>query len=171
MSQHDAQATIDNEPFVFSRTFNGPRETVFDAWSSREAFEQWWGPKGWTLDVRSFDFRPGGRFHYLMTNKGGGEMWGLFTYRDIDPPSRLVYVSAFSDEAGNLARAPFFDGGWPLEVLNVVDFEEVDGRTTITLTSHPINATPGEMEQFHSIFASMEAGFGGTLDQLDAYLD
>jgi uncharacterized protein YndB with AHSA1/START domain len=131
---------------------------------------RWWGPKGCEITVARFEFRPGGLFVYRMGMPGGFSMRGRFEYREIDAPERLVWVNAFADEAGNLARAPFFDGKWPLEVLNRMTLEEQGTTTTLTLRGGPINATDAEWRLFESNFESMRGGFGGTFDQLDAYL-
>ena len=165
--------TLDNsaadQEFVISRTFKAPRELVFQAWADAERFAQWWGPKGFTLGVASADIRPGGEFLYSMTSAAGQEMWGKFVYHEIEAPDRLVFVNSFSNPKGEIVRAPFSDT-WPLEVFNVVTFTEKDGETTVTLRGGPINASAAELAMFAGMFDSMRGGFGGTFDQLEAYL-
>ena len=157
------------EEFVISRTFNAPRALVWKAWSEAERLAQWWGPKGCKIRVVKLEFRPGGTFHYAMQFKPGHEMWGRFIYREIAAPERIVFVNSFSDVKGGIMRAPFKDT-WPLEVLNTVTFTEQGGKTTMTLRGAPIKATAEELEAFAGMFASMQQGFGGTFDQLAAYL-
>jgi uncharacterized protein YndB with AHSA1/START domain len=96
-------------------------------------------------------------------------MWGRFVYRDIVAPERLVYISSFSDETAGLTRAPFKDT-FPLEILNMLTLHEKDGKTTLTLRGTPLNPTAEERATFIDMFASMQQGFGGTFDQLEAYL-
>jgi uncharacterized protein YndB with AHSA1/START domain len=156
--------------FVITRSFDAPRDLVWQAVSESERLAQWWGPKGFTVTVFGFEFRPGGIFHYRMENPGGFTMWGKFTYREITAPERIVFVNAFSDEAGNLTRAPFFDGRWPLEILNTLTLSERDGATTVTLRSHPIDATDDEVQTFKSNLPSMGQGFGNAFDQLEEHL-
>ena len=155
--------------FTISRTFNAPRAMVFKAWTEAERLAKWWGPAGMKLTVHTVDLKPGGRFHYCMTAANGTEMWGRFVYREISPPDKLSFVTSFSNRNGDVERAPFA-ADWPLEVLNIVTFTESGGRTTVTLTGGPINATEAELKMFGSMFDSMNKGFGGTFDQLDAYL-
>jgi len=164
-----AEAT---EEFVISRTFDAPRDLVWKAWTNAEALAKWWGPKGSTIRVIKLDFRPGGVFHYAMAFQPGHEMFGRFVYREIEAPGRLVYVNSFSDADGGITRAPFPQLGdkWPLEVLNILTLTEQDGKTTLTLRGGPINATEDERKTYVSMFDSMRQGFGGSLDQLDAYL-
>ncbi len=155
--------------FVITRTFDAPRKLVFKAFAEAEAFAQWWGPKGFAIQVSRFEFRPGGIVHYQMVHPGGHDMWGRFIYREILEPERIVWINSFSDPAGNLVRAPF-DMMVPLEILNTVTLEEQDGTTTLTLRANPINATAEERATFDDMFESMEQGYGGTWDQLAAYL-
>ncbi|MFC4809896.1 SRPBCC domain-containing protein [Paenibacillus sp. GCM10023250] len=75
----------------------------------------------------------------------------------------------FGIKSGQSVRPPF-EEDWPLEILNDVTFAEAGARTTILLKSSPLNATPEEERVFRSGFASMEEGYGGTFDQLAAYL-
>jgi uncharacterized protein YndB with AHSA1/START domain len=158
--------------FVFSRTVDAPRDLVWKAWTEADRLAQWWGPKGCTIRVAKFEFKPGGTFHYAMQFKPGHDMWGRFTYREIVAPERLVFINSFSDPEGGLTRAPFsqLNNSWPLEVLNVLTLSEEDGKTTLTLRGRPINATDEECRLYVSMFDSMRGGFGGTFDKLEAYL-
>jgi len=156
--------------FAITRSYEAPRELVWRAFAQGEALAQWWGPKGFTVTVLGFEFRPGGTFHYRMDGPNGFTMWARFDYREIVEPERIVFVNAFSDEAGSLSRAPFFDGKWPLEVLMTVTLSEQNGTTTVNLRSHPIDATDVEQATFESNIESMSQGFGNAFDQLEAYL-
>ena len=166
-------AAADAREFVLTREFDAPRELVWKAWSEPERLAQWWGPKGFAMLVAKLDFRAGGSFHYCMEAPGGGpmsgKMWGKFAYREIVAPERIVFVNSFSNAEGGLTRHPL-SATWPLEVLNVLTFAEKDGRTTLTLRGGPINATAEERATFLGAFEGMQKGFGGTLDQLAAYL-
>lgn len=171
-SSEDTSATekaTDSE-FVITRVLDVPRDLVWKAWTRAERLAQWWGPKGFKIHVARLDFRPGGVFHYSMEAGNGHTMWGKFVYCEIAAPERMVFVSSFSDEAGNITRAPFFDGGWPLEVRNTLTLIERDGTTTLTLRGGPINATEDERKTFEANFDSMRQGFRGTFDQLAEYL-
>lgn len=155
--------------FTISRTFDAPRALVWKSWSDPSSFGQWWGPKGCKLDVVKFEFRPGGLFHYGMKMPDGNIWWGRFVYRDIVKPERIVFVNSFSDASGGITRAPF-SASWPLEILNNLTFTENGGKTTLDLRGGPINPTDEERSAFENMFASMTQGFGGTFDQLDAFL-
>lgn len=164
-----AQPKPDEPAFVLTRALNAPRELVFKAFTEPERLMHWWAPKGFTMRSGTLDLRPGGVFHYCQVSPSGHEMWGKFVYREVVPPERLVYVNSFSDEQGNTVRAPF-SPTWPLEILSTVTFAEQDGKTTLTLRGVALNATEAEQTTFVEAARSLEAGWGGTLDMLEAYL-
>lgn len=161
--------TTRHDDFVVTHRFRAPRELVFRAWSEPEHLAHWWGPKGFAMQKLNLDFRPGGLFHYGMSSGNGQMMWGRFVFREITRPQRIVFVLSFSDDAGGITRAPF-NPHWPLEILNIVEFEEDATGTVLTLSGRPINASEEEVAAYAAFHASMQQGFGGTFDQLDAYL-
>jgi len=158
-----------NPKLVLTRILDAPVELVFKAWTEPERLAQWWGPKGSSITVQKFDLQPGGVFHYCMQHPNAGEMWALFTFREISPVNKLVFVSSFSDADGNIIVGPFFTT-WPLEILNILTLEETNGKTTLTLTGEPINATAEEMQAYTNMISNMEQGFAGTFERLDDYL-
>jgi uncharacterized protein YndB with AHSA1/START domain len=156
---------------VITRTLDAPRELVFRAWTEPQHLGQWWGPAGMDIEVVSFDLRPGGIFHYAMRPPNGPAMYGRMAYREIAPPERLVWVNSFADAAGNVVQSEYFKANeFPLEIFNVLTLTETDGKTTLTLQGCPINASESQVQFYQAMFPSMEKGFGGTFDQLVAYL-
>jgi len=165
-------ARAEGKELVIIRVFDAPRSLVFQAFAEAERLAQWWGPKGFAIHVSKLEFRPGGVFHYRMAGPNGHDMWGQFHYREIVEPERIVFVNTFSDPDGGLTRAPFGPSfeTYPLEVLNTVTLHEQDGKTTLALRAAPIDATAAERATFEGFLNSMRQGYGGTWDQLDAYL-
>ena len=157
------------KPFVITRTFDAPREKVWQAWSQRGRLMQWFGPRGMKMPAARLDFRPGGSFHYCLESTDGKEMWGKFVYREIEAPERIALVNSFSDEAGGLTRHPLAQA-WPLEMLSTTTFTEENGKTKITLEWSPLNPTSDEQRAFDSAHEGMKQGWNGTFDQLAAYL-
>ncbi len=105
--------------FVIVRTFNARCEMVWKAWTDRAAWSQWWQPMGTPIVVKTYDVKRGGVFHYGMNLPDGGKWWGRFAYREVEAPSRLLYVNSFSDERVGITRAPF-NPNWPLEIFTNV---------------------------------------------------
>jgi len=155
--------------FQFTRSFKAPLQLVWKAFTEAEALSHWWGPKGCKITVKKLDFRPGGIFHYCMQMPDGSSMWGRFIYVDINEPKSMTFIVSFSDEEGNITRHPMAPD-WPAEMYNHITFTETNGETTVQLNGHPVNATAEEEQVYLDGHASMQQGYGGTMDQLDEYL-
>jgi uncharacterized protein YndB with AHSA1/START domain len=138
---------------VITRVFDAPRAVVFRAWTDPRQLAQWWGPKGFSNPVCEIDARPGGAIRIDMTAPDGTVFPMGGRVREVDPPARLVFTSsAFEDARGN----PL------LENLNAVAFEDLGGKTRITLTVHVLKSSP-EVAQ---ALAGMEQGWNESLDRL-----
>ena len=156
--------------FVLSRVFDAPRDLVWKCFTDPEHMKQWWGPKGFTVIASKMDLRVGGTYLYGMKAPNGADMWGKFTYREIAPPDRMVLINSFSDENGGVTRHPG-SPSWPLELLSTFTFEQLpDGKTKFTVRWAPHKANAEEQKTFDSSRDSMTQGWGGTLEQLGAYL-
>lgn len=156
--------------FVISRTFDAPRELVWECFTNPERMMEWWGPKGVAVVHSKMDLRVGGTYLYGMKNPDGSVMWGRQVFREITPPERLVFINSFSDEHGGLSRRPMAPT-WPLEMYSIYTLEELpSGKTKFTVTWRPHNATAEEQAAFDAGHDSMRGGWGGTLDKLQAYL-
>lgn len=162
-------ANADAVVFEITRHYDRPLATVWKAWSEAEALQQWWGPKGCTIEVKRFEFRPGGFFHYAMRFADAEPMWGRFNYRVIEAQKRLVWLNSFANERCGIARAPFSQD-CPLEIENTVSFTEAGGRTTVFLRAQPFGEGPAERRFFEGLQPSLNEGYGGTFDQLGDYL-
>jgi len=155
--------------FSISREFNATPELVFKAWTEAERMGQWWGPKGFPLQVKKLDAQPQGVFHYAIELPGGQKMWGKFVYQEVTAPERLVFINSFSDEAEGQTRHPF-NPAWPMEIWNEVSFKAQNGKTLLTIQGQPHQASAEELKAFADSRDSMRDGFTGTFDQLEAYL-
>jgi PhnB protein len=160
----------DVREFVISRVFDAPRELLWKCFTEPHHLKQWWGPKGFKVIASKMDLRVGGTYHYALQAPDGPPMWGKFTYREIIPQQKLVFISSFSDEAGGTTRHPLHKD-WPLEMLSVFSFEdEPGGKTKFTVRWQPYNATPAELQTFEAGRDGMRQGWSGTMDQLATYL-
>ncbi len=165
-----ATGHVKTDDLVISRTFSAPRELLWQVWTDPLHLKHWWMPKGYGMEVASLDLRPGGVFHYAQRSPEGVTMWGRFVYDEIDEPERMVFVSSFTDAMGNIIYNPYTPI-WPLEVKTTLEFYDEGSRTRMRLSGRPINATPAEVKAFTDGHASMQAGFKGTFEQLDNYLE
>ena len=51
---------------IFSRTFQASIEKVFDAYTKKELFEQWFHPKGASIEVYHFNAVEGGEAFFAI---------------------------------------------------------------------------------------------------------
>ncbi|GBU18905.1 MULTISPECIES: SRPBCC domain-containing protein [Methylobacterium] len=156
--------------FHMERHFAAPRQRVWDAFAKPEQLAQWFGPKGSTITILSHALRPGGMIHYAMDFPGGGRVYGRSVYREVEAPSRLVWVNSFADAQAEIVRAPFFDGTFPLELLTTVVLHEDGAGTRLELTWGPLDTGEAERRTFSENTESFRQGWTGSFDQLEAFL-
>jgi uncharacterized protein YndB with AHSA1/START domain len=154
------------EPLVVAREFDAPRELVWRAWTEPEHFFRWFGRKGTKFQVKKFELTPGGMTLFSMTMPDGQEMWVRAVYREIVPRTKLVWIASPSDKDGGISSHPI----WPRERLTIVSFAENGGKTTVTVTWIPLDATEAEIAAFNASRAGATAGWSEPFDQLEAYL-
>lgn len=164
-----AKATSARTEFVFNRTFDASREDVWNAFTQPEHLKHWWGTPGSSVEIAHHELRPGGLFHYCMRFPDGRAMWARFIFREVIPPERLVWLNGFSDEHGGLTRNPWVPG-FPLETLNTVTLADQGGKTLLTITAVPFNASDEEACVFAGGINGMKMGFGGSFKVLADYL-
>src|ERR1700676_4118473 len=156
--------------FVISRVFDAPREVVWECFTKPERMKEWWGPKGSVIVASKMDLRVGGTYHGPMRDPAGRVMWAKLVCREIVAPELLVWVHSFSDEAGGLTRHPM-SPTWPLKLLTTVTLAQApENKTALTLRWSPLEATEEERKTFDAAHDGMRGGWGGSFDQLDAYL-
>jgi uncharacterized protein YndB with AHSA1/START domain len=115
---------MSGEALVIERPFKAPAQAVFDAWTSEEVMRRWFhGQRDWETPEAHVDLRLGGNVRVVMRDPvKDAEYGGGGHYTEIDPPHRLVFT--WSWDSDDPAR----------ETLIELDFEEVDGVTTVRLT-------------------------------------
>ncbi len=77
---------------VISRTIDAPRELVFEAFTEVRHLSQWWGPDGFTTTTRSFEFRAGGEWVFVMHGPDGTDYSEWIAWTEIVPPQRIALV-------------------------------------------------------------------------------
>lgn len=119
-----ADTADDARSIVTTRTFDAPRELVFAAWSDPDRIAQWWGPNGFTTTTSEFDMRPGGVWRFVMHGPDGTDYQNRIVFEEVVRPERLVYSHCGDGGAGDVE---------PVEFRNTVTFEDLGGRTRLTM--------------------------------------
>jgi len=141
-----------NNILTITRVFEAPREVVWKYWTDPGYFKKWWGPKEFTCPFSEIDFRVGGKYLNAMRSKEGQEFWSTGTYREIVPLGKIVATDSFADKEGNIVPSTYYGmEGFPLELEVTLTFEDLGGKTKMTLMHKGIGSldekTRKEMEQ------------------------
>ena len=146
-------ATPDRE-IVMSRVISAPRELVFEAFTQVRHLSRWWGPEGFSTTTRSFEFRVGGAWDFVMHGPDGTDYQEWITWREIVPPERIALLHGESRDD-------------PDAFESVLAFEPAGDETrivmrTVFLTKELRNVA---VEKYHAI-----EGGEQTLRNLAAYV-
>jgi len=136
---------------VVTRIFDAPVRLVFDAWSQAELFKLWWAPKSNPVPLLSceMDVRTGGGYRLTFGHDAANSMAFFGKYLEVTPQQRIVWTN---DEGGEGA-------------VTTVTFEEVDGRTRLTMQElYP------SKEALDESFVGMEHAAPEQFAQLDELL-
>jgi uncharacterized protein YndB with AHSA1/START domain len=85
-----AQSASADREIVMSRVIDAPRELVFEAFTEVRHLSQWWGPDGFTTTTRSFEFRVGAAWDFVMHGPDGTEYQEWIAWTEIAPPDRIA---------------------------------------------------------------------------------
>ncbi|MGP4012481.1 SRPBCC family protein [Streptomyces sp. 4N124] len=93
-------ATADRE-IVISRVIDAPRELVFEAFTEVRHLSRWWGPEGFTTTTRSFEFREGGEWDFVLHGPDGTDYSEWIRWLRIAPPELIVLLHGESRDDPN----------------------------------------------------------------------
>ena len=147
------ETTADRE-IVLSRVIAAPRDLVFEVFTQVRHLAQWWGPDGFTTTTRSFEFRAGGVWDFVMRGPDGTDYQEWITFTDIVPPERIALVhGAFRDD--------------PDAFDSVLTFEpSAEGTRVVMRTVFPSKEVHDEaVEKYHAVEGGQQ-----TLNNLAAYV-
>ncbi|MFI8073697.1 SRPBCC family protein [Streptomyces sp. NPDC086033] len=97
----DPDRTTADREIVISRAIGAPRELVFEAFTQVRHLSRWWGPEGFTTTTRSFEFRVGGAWDFVMHGPDGTDYQEWITWREIVPPQRIALLHGESRDDPN----------------------------------------------------------------------
>lgn len=148
-------STPTDREVVMRRVFDAPRNRVFAALTEPALIQRWLlGPEGWTMPVCEVDLRVGGALRYEWRGPDGGGMGMSGTFREVEPPARLVHTERFDED---------WTGG---ETQVTTTLTEKDGRTTVTTTI----LYGSREDRDGALKFGMEGGVAASYDRLDTVL-
>ena len=146
-------ATPTDNQVVVTRVVRAPRQLAFEVFTSPKHLPNWMtGPDGWTMPVCEVDLRAGGTWHYVFRKSNGAEMDMRGSFREVNPPERVVSTERWGPE-------------WP-ETINTVEFSERDGLTTMTMTI----TYPSREARDAALQTGMKDGMEASYARMDQYI-
>lgn len=141
----------DGTDLVFERTFEAPREKVWQAFTDPKIVPRWWGKRGTTTTVVEMDVRPGGTWRYVSSDPGREDVVFFGEYLEVTPPERFRWTFMFDVEGLGPQGGP-----------ETHTFEDLGGRTKVRSVGHfdSIEAIDG------ALATGMVAGAIETWDRL-----
>jgi uncharacterized protein YndB with AHSA1/START domain len=138
---------------TMSRLIAAPRERVFAAWTDPAQLVQWCTLSG--MDNRHTEINPvaGGNWTIAVKSAEGMDILVKREYREISPPSRLVFYELC--KAGDKVL---------LDGVHSVDFADEGGKTRITVTVELENGFDADNQR------GWNWGWNDLCDHLDAFL-
>ena len=135
---------------LITREFDAPKHLVYRAWTEPGLIERWWGGERGEVKSAEVDLRVGGVWRCVMVLDDGSEAAFCGEYREVVTNERIVSTEVYEGAPGTQA-------------LNIVTFEEREGRTTLrVLVEHASN----EARDAH-LASGMETGVQEGLDLLE----
>ena len=153
-SSGSARVTLPtDEEILITREFDAPRQLVYKAWTTPELVRRWWAGRRGEVTLAEIDLRVGGTWRYVMTSSDGHEVGFHGEYREIVPNERIVNTEVYEGIPGG-------DGD---PAVNLVTFDEVQGRTTLSLLTRVSSQEIRDM----IIDSGMEGGMQEGMDLLE----
>jgi uncharacterized protein YndB with AHSA1/START domain len=145
--------TPSDREIAMTRVFDAPRELVFEAHTSCEHLQNWWGPRKYEIASCDVDFRPGGAWRIVHRAEGEEHVF-QGEYREIVRPERIVWTFEWMGMPGHVS-------------VETLTLEEHDGKTTLTATS--VFDTVEDRDGM--LGSGAEEGAAESWDRLDEYLE
>ncbi len=101
----DFTVNKENKTIHIQREFDAGLALVWQAWTTAELLDQWWGPEPWKAETRTMDFREGGTWLYAMVGPEGERHWSRSDYISIEKEKSFISKDGFCDENGIINTA------------------------------------------------------------------
>jgi uncharacterized protein YndB with AHSA1/START domain len=126
--------TPSDQEIRMTRLFDAPRHLVFEAMTQPEHVKEWWGrlSEGYSVPVCEIDLRVGGKWRFVNRHPRG-EVGFRGEYREITPPSRLVFTETMEPhpEPGSVVTAVFTEEGGKTRLTVTVSYPSKDVRDMV----------------------------------------
>jgi uncharacterized protein YndB with AHSA1/START domain len=137
------------------RSFDAPRELVWEVYTDPQAMGEWLGPRDQKVTVDEMDLRPGGSYRWSAKMSDGTPIAFFGEYSVVDPPH--VLEGTFSWDHSEAEPA-----------VDRAEFQEADGGERTRLVVISTFATKEDRDGM--LQSGMERGMNDGFDALDELL-
>jgi uncharacterized protein YndB with AHSA1/START domain len=76
--------------FIAERKIAASAQEIFGAFENPDLMGKWWGPTGFTLTSNTFEFKPGGKWSFVMHGPDGKDYPNENVFQEITKPNKVV---------------------------------------------------------------------------------
>jgi uncharacterized protein YndB with AHSA1/START domain len=145
------------QDILVTREFEARRELVFKAYTDPKLYVQWLGPRGYSMELETFEPRSGGSWRYIHTDPQGNTFAFHGVNHEVSASERIIGTFEYEGlpEKGHV-------------MLETVRFEALpDGRTRVTTQS----VYQSVADRDGMVQSGMEHGVTDGNDRLDEVLE
>ncbi|MDQ1551788.1 MAG: hypothetical protein QOD50_1210 [Actinomycetota bacterium] len=112
------------------RVINAPVADVYRAYTQPELIAQWMGPRGYEMEIDTFDVRDGGSWRFVHITPEGGKFGFHGSYHSVVPQTSMVQTFEFEGAPGHvsLERVTFEGEGDTTRVRVHAVYQTVEDR-------------------------------------------
>lgn len=149
-------ADPDKQELFIIREFNAPQELVFKAYTDPELQKEWVGPSKYSMIIKTFEPKSGGRWRFIHKDTDGNEFGFHGVFHEVVPPHRIIRTFEFEglSDTGHVS-------------LETAVFDNLPGNRT-RVTSQAVYLSV--LDRDGMIKADMEKGVNEGFDRLDKLL-
>jgi uncharacterized protein YndB with AHSA1/START domain len=150
----------EHNQLIAQRSFAAPKSKVWQYYTTAELLDLWWAPAPYKAITKSFDFTPGGHWHYIMQGPDASDAHHCINvYKTIDAENSFTAFDGFAnpdwtinnDLPGSDWEVTFTQNGDMTDMKMVLTTKDKAGLDTL-------------------IEMGMKEGYNQGLDQLEALL-
>jgi uncharacterized protein YndB with AHSA1/START domain len=130
------------------RTFDAPREVVFQSCSDANQLALWWAPRRFEVTVAEADARSGGAWRVVYQASDGAQFEESGVFLEVVKPERLVLTHDFRDVRSGTVR----------ETIVTIELRDLGDKTELHFHQAPFESTSKRDEHM--------VGWNECLDQL-----
>ncbi len=97
----DFSVNKETKTVYMTREFDAGLDLVWEAWTTAELLDRWWGPKPFVTKTKVMNFEVGGRRFFAMVSPEGQERWFIQKFTAISPKTNFKTYNTFADENEN----------------------------------------------------------------------